>query len=399
MNDFIKIERVKGVRSLPIEDNISGLIAYLADTSGHLSSFDENTPYHEVSSMANAEGLGVTKDSDSWNIRALYYQLSEVFRSNPDIKLYLCVCRQPAENDMPGFDFNQIKGLQTFAQGRIRQMAIWTPSLILDEGYVSKMVIAANDLEKELHPLSILYAPKVAAINALPTNLNKLGNNRISIVIGQAAGKQEKELLALRPNNGDESLTSIGLLLGLLSRAKVNESIAWVRKFETGVAIPGFSDGKLLKEVDKGTLQLLENGRYIFFTTYKGICGSFINDSHNLDEYTSDYSMIESVRSMDKVVRNIYTYLIPELGSSLYMDPETGRLETYTIQYLETVAGRALLEMEKAGEIADFTVEIDPNQDVLSTSSLVVNIKKYGFDILRKITLKVATPTKNDYPI
>jgi hypothetical protein len=162
-----------------------------------------------------------------------------------------------------------------------------------------------------------------------------------------------------------------------------------VAKFPTGISLPAFGDGTLFRDLDKAVVNSLDTERYLFFVTYSGLSGSYMNDSHTMDVSTSDYFMIENVRTMDKAVRGIRTNLLPELGSSLYIDPETGMLQSYTVEHLKTVAGRVLEDMEKAGELSGYVVDIDPDQDVLSSSELEFVIKQVGVGVLRRIRINI----------
>lgn len=384
----IEINRTNGniPKSLPGEDHVSGFLLYRGSASA-FPGFSASKPFQAISSIERAEKLEITANHATWEVRALHYQLSEIFRINPNITLYVGVSFAEA------FDKKyEVEKLQHFAGGRIRQMAVWAPSLAFDDTQLTDLLGQASTLEGKGNPLSILYAPFVASVTALPKVSAQSGRSNVSVVIGQSGDKFAATLFAEAKVNNTikKSLTSIGLVLGLVSRAKVHESISWVRKFPTGISIPAFSDGTLLNAVDKAVIEGLDNqGRYIFFTTYSGINGTYINDSHTMDEVISDYSMIENVRTMDKAVRNIRTYLLPELGSSLYLDAETGKLQTHTVNYFQTIAGKALEDMEKAGEISGYSVEIDPEQDVLSTSELKIVIKKVGVGVLRHIKINI----------
>ena len=108
-----------------------------------------------------------------------------------------------------------------------------------------------------------------------------------------------------------------------------------------------------------------------------------------MDSATSDYAMIESVRTMDKAVRGIRTYLIPELGGNVYIDPDTGKMQPYSVSHLETTANKALEDMEKAGELSGYKVEIDPEQDVLSTSTVEIVVRQVAVGVMRKIKVKI----------
>ena len=95
--------------------------------------------------------------------------------------------------------------------------------------------------------------------------------------------------------------------------------------------------------MDKALLETLDTARYLFFVTHIGQAGSYMNDSHTMDSAISDYAAIESVRTMDKAVRGIRTYVKPELGGNVYVDASTGQLASYTVAHLETVANQALV--------------------------------------------------------
>ena len=108
-----------------------------------------------------------------------------------------------------------------------------------------------------------------------------------------------------------------------------------------------------------------------------------------MDAAISDYAMIENVRTMDKAVRGIRTYLTPELGGNVYVDAGSCKLQPYSVTHLETTANKALEDMEKAGELSGFKVEIDPEQDVLSTSTVEIVIKQVSVGVMRRIKVKI----------
>jgi hypothetical protein len=119
------------------------------------------------------------------------------------------------------------------------------------------------------------------------------------------------------------------------------------------------------------------------------LTGSYWNDSSNLDAATSDYNTVELVRTMDKAVRGIRTYLTPELGGNVYIDAESGKLQPYTVSHLQLTAQKAIEDMEKAGELSGYAVEIDPEQDVLSTSRVEIVIKNVPVGVVRTFRVKI----------
>ena len=184
-------------------------------------------------------------------------------------------------------------------------------------------------------------------------------------------------------------MSAIGVALGTLSKAAVHQCIAWVKNFPSGISMPALGDGTLVRTIDKGELEKLDANHYLFLNNVVGVAGSYWNDSHTMDSPTSDYAAIESVRTMDKAVRGIRTYLTPELGGNVYIDPDTGKLQSYTVSHLETTANIPLEEMEKAGELSGYKAEIDAEQDVLSTGTIEVTIKNVPVGVVRKFKVKI----------
>ena len=182
--------------------------------------------------------------------------------------------------------------------------------------------------------------------------------------------------------------------MGCVSLAAVHEAISWVQKFPSGISTPGFVDGKFLKNIDSAVLESLDDKRFIFLTTYGGLAGSYLNGSHTMDLLTSDYNYIERVRTMDKACRGIRTYLLPYLGSPLYIDADTGKLGADTIAVLENVANQHLEAMEKAGELSGYIVYINPDQNVLASSTLEIVIKQVPVGVMRTIKLTIGFTNK-----
>lgn len=351
-------------KSLPGEDHVSGLVFRTPPPIGGTITADTIYP---CSSLDEAERLGLkSSQSSAWQ------HLADLFRVNPGVELYICFSTDE--------DYQCIGRMQNYAGGRIRQVGI----LDMQTNTASDGVLATNvallqgvadALAQEQAPLSILYG--VFAREGMPTNVASVGNSRVSVVIGGAMGAAGKPEPA------------IGVVLGLVSRAAVHQSIGWVKQFPTGVATPYIGMLGAVRDIDKATLASLDAARYIFLTTYPGIGGSYVNDSHTMDVATSDYAMIENVRTMDKAVRGIYTYLTPELGGNVYVDADTGKLQPYSVSHLENCANRALEDMAKAGELSGYKAEIDPEQDVLSTSTIEVVVKNVPVGVVRRINVKI----------
>lgn len=385
----VKIERTNGniPRSLAGEDHISGLLFY---SSKLPSGFAETDRIKAISSIETAEKLGITSDADAdWDIRVLYYQLRSIFNRNPAISLYVGIYKP---NGTP--TFSEIKQMQNYTGGKLRQIGVWDGATALDPANLIALQAIRTTLEAQDKPLSIGYAPKIAAVSGLPTNLAGANKNGVSVIIGQDGAGTAADLYKDASNaTAKSSVTAIGEWLGVVSAAAVHESIAWVEKFPTGIALPAFGDGTLLRDLDTAVIESLDAARYIFFVEYSGLAGAYFNDSHTMDDATSDYAYIESVRTMDKACRNVRTYVLPKLGRPMKVDASTGKLEAYVVEDLQLTAGKALEDMEKAGELSGYVVEIDPDQNILSTSCVEMVIKQVGVGVMRKLNIKIGYTT------
>lgn len=385
----VKIERTNGniPRSLAGEDHISGLLFY---SSKLPSGFAETDRIKAISSIETAEKLGITSDADAdWDIRVLYYQLRSIFNRNPAISLYVGIYKP---NGTP--TFSEIKTMQNYTGGKLRQIGVWDGATALDPANLIALQAIRTTLEAQDKPLSIGYAPKIAAVSGLPTDLAGANKNGVSVIIGQdGAGTADDLYKDAKNATAKSSVTAIGEWLGIVSAAAVHESIAWVEKFPTGIALPAFGDGTLLRDLDTAVIESLDAARYIFFVEYSGLAGAYFNDSHTMDDATSDYAYIESVRTMDKACRNVRTYVLPKLGRPMKVDASTGKLEAYVVEDLQLTAGKALEDMEKAGELSGYVVEIDPDQNILSTSCVEMVIKQVGVGVMRKLNIKIGYTT------
>lgn len=385
----VKIERTNGniPRSLAGEDHISGLLFY---SSKLPSGFAETDRIKAISSIETAEKLGITSDADAdWDIRVLYYQLRSIFNRNPAISLYVGIYKP---NGTP--TFSEIKTMQNYTGGKLRQIGVWDGATALDAANLIALQAIRTTLEAQDKPLSIGYAPKIAAVSGLPTDLAGANKSGVSVIIGQDGAGTAADLYKDAKNAAAKSsVTAIGEWLGIVSAAAVHESIAWVEKFPTGIALPAFGDGTLLRDLDTAVIESLDAARYIFFVEYSGLAGAYFNDSHTMDDATSDYAYIESVRTMDKACRNVRTYVLPKLGRPMKVDASTGKLEAYVVEDLQLTAGKALEDMEKAGELSGYVVEIDPDQNILSTSCVEMVIKQVGVGVMRKLNIKIGYTT------
>ena len=137
------------------QDHVSGFVAYLLEAD--IPATFKTEPVQAVSTIDKAEELGITADATAWSVKMLHYQLEEVFRINPSITLYVGLFSKPES-----MTFQELKTVQNYAEGAIRQMAIWNGDTAPTADNIVKLEAVADSLDTENAPLSTLYAPLVS---------------------------------------------------------------------------------------------------------------------------------------------------------------------------------------------------------------------------------------------
>lgn len=390
-----QITFIKGQGGIPVtlqgKDHVSGFLMYsdvLPTADLGVTGFTTTNRIIKVSSITEVKTLGIKPEAASTDMKVLYYHLSEVYRINPGAEVYVGIYEVIAT----GNDYGEVQTIQEYAGGDIRQMAVYDPQIELAVASITALQTIAGTLETNAMPLIILFAANVADVKAL-TTMSAGGRSNVSVVIGEDVGTA----VAALASDFEKSISCIGTVLGMVSLAQVHESIGWVRKFPAGIDVPGFVDGTRVANTMQSTMfgsGSLDEKRFLFLRTYTGVAGSYLNDSHNLDLLTSDYNYIERVRTIDKAIRGIRANLIPQLSGPVRVDAESGKLAPDSVAYLETLANRALEEMEKAGELSGYKAQIDPNQDILGTSTIEIVVNQVPVGISRIFTVKIGFTTK-----
>lgn len=321
-----------------------------------------------------------------------FYHISEFFRIQPKGFLWLSFQAIPAT-----YTYSEIKSIQEFTNGAIRQIGVYVDSKAYAVADTTAIQAVCNQLDAEKMPLSVIFAPNIASISNVSTlaDLSALSNNKVSVVIGQdAAGLGS----ALWYATG-KSITNLGATLGAVALSLVSDDIAWVGKYDmsSGSELEAISFANGVKftdvSVNNTLLDAIDLKRYIFLRKFPNKSGSFFNDSHTAISVTSDYAYIESNRTIDKAIRGVDEALLPSLNSPLLLNAD-GTLENSTVVFLEGQATVVTEQMVRDGEASAISVSIDPTQNVVSTSKLVVAINIVPIGVARNIQVNIGFKTK-----
>lgn len=320
------------------------------------------------------------------SLQATYhYHISEFFRIQPQGVLYLCFFPVPTT-----YDFLDLVTIQQYANGEIRQAAVYCDATTYTSAKNQAAQAVCTTLFTQHMPLSSILVTYNFAAATLSTlaDLSSISCKNVSTVIGQDGDNLGWELFKAT----GISITTLGACLGCESLAKVSDSIAWIAKFnisngaENNVA--AFANGILFSACSSSLLSTLNSYRYLFSIKKVGYDGTWFNDSHTNVLQTSDYAYIENNRTIDKAVRLLYSNYLPDLNSPLVVNAD-GTLKDTTIAYFESSGQSAIDQMERDEEISASSVKIDPTQNVLSTSQLIITVTIVPVGVARNIVVKI----------
>ena len=356
---------------------------------------NSGTPY--AGTVTGANTVTVTQPTGSAStvlgvasmIAPMYYHISEFFRIQPKGVLWVGVYAVPGS-----YTFSEITTMQNFAQGAIRQMGIYSQASYSSSRLTTIQTVLEN-LDSDHMPISsVLLANDFKAVTDLSTltNLQTLTAYKVSSVIGQdGAGVG----FSLYKTTG-KSITCLGATLGSVALATVSQDIAWKGKFNmsNGVELDtvAFANGDTFASKSTSELSFLNDLRYIFLLKNVGSTGTFFNDSHTAVSVSNDYAYIENNRTIDKAIRGAYSSLLPEVAAPIQLN-SNGTISDVTIAHLESVATPNLDQMVRDGDLSAYSVSINPTQDVLSTSKIIIAIGLLPKGVARMIQVNIGFVT------
>lgn len=385
-----KISFVRGAgglgRPLPNNDHISALL-FFNDTLP--AGFTANDRTKAVFSLEQAEQLGIIEGSANHAVE--HYQIKTFFDQNPSGKLWVSIQVLTAMTT----DFAEIAEIQSIANGEIRQIGI------VDLSGTTLVRIGTDDvhdtIQTQITALKAIDQPIQCLIGFDDSGLTDASDyttlasetaSNVSVVIGQDGTKVGA---ALATTNGT-AIPAVGAFLGAVSAAKVNENIGWVAKFNfasTGeFSVPKLGSGELFKNVSAALETSLNNYGYLFLKTHTGRSGTFANFSWTAVSQSDDFSTIENNRTMDKAIRQIREFMLPNLNSPVDVNDD-GTLTDNAIAVFENACQRGLDSMERDTEISAFSVKIDPTQDILTTSNMIIAVAIVPVGVAKQITINI----------
>jgi hypothetical protein len=293
----------------------------------------------------------------------------------------------------------QVEDLQNFADGELRQVAVYY-DIALATSLVDAVNASINTLLGQDRPTIAILGADISGVADLTALVDLRTNDKqwVSVDISQDGSGVGAALAA----STAQSVTSLGTTLGTIALSNVHENIGWVDKFDVADSIefqePAYANGDLVKDTSVALIDSINTKGYLQLVKRQEITGTFYLDSPQTTLATSDFAYIENARTMFKAVRLIRKNLLPFINSPLYVDAVSGQLSETSIFGFENAALTALEQMATAGEISvnqrtgklpDGSVLIDPNQNVLTTSQVLITVKIVPVGVAREIIVNI----------
>jgi len=356
---------------------------------------NSGTPYVATATGGNTATVTQPTGSSSTvlgvasQLAVMHYHISEFFRMQPKGVLWVGVYAVPGT-----YTFSEITTMQNFTLGKIRQMGIYSQASF-DSSRLTTIQTVLEALDTAHKPISsVILASDISGTVNLSTlaNLATLTAYKVSAVIGQDGGGLGLKLY----NTTKKSITCLGACLGSVALATVSQDIAWKGKFNlsNGVELDtvAFGNGQLFTDLSDSAVSYLNDLRYIFLLKNVGSDGSYFNDSHTAITVSNDYAYIENNRTIDKAIRGAYTSLLPEVAAPIQLNAN-GTISDVTIAHLISVASPNLDQMVRDGDLSAYEVTINPSQDVLSTSKIIIAIGLLPKGVSRMIQVNIGFVT------
>lgn len=372
----INIENGGLAREAAGQDHISGIITYNTEVPG--TGITSLGGIKKYGSYQEAEADGITKTS---NNSLEWYQIKEYFKQNPNGICYLMIAPTAVT-----YDFTEIKDIQDFANGTIRQVAVVMPDgYSFDTDDISVIQAVATARQTDYVPLQVLYSPDFTDVTDVDT-LDDLKDGTYNA--------PDVSIIAGYDGDGIGSLSGYsmaGACLGVLSRMKVSDSIAWVGQNNLLALTSDFDNpkigGQFISGLTSTQLDTVHDAGYIFVRKFSNKGGSYISGAPTVTETTDDFTDIQTRRTTNKVYRGSYENLVDLLNSPIKVDSSTGYMDYVSIKVFENEAGKIIDQMKRDSEISDGKAFINPSQNVLTNSTVNVSITIVPFGTAKQITV------------
>lgn len=324
-----------------------------------------------------------------YHIKAFYDYIGS------DAPLYICFTSD-------GRDWSAIEKMQSFANGKIFQIGVWTAQCIWNVsgneiGFTdlcSNLEAAAEELtgkvENEtmgMSPLSLIVSPNTsisllgAALQDVPTAIS-LNLPKLSVCLFQNGTDTIHTMQNANPYKAP--VGCIGLLMACLHLAYAEECIGYVAKFNLNKN-DDFENAEIYfggKYIGVDDISYLVGNHvamkgYIMPCTYSGKeTEVFFAGDPTLSD--GDYNVIANNRIMHKCRRCVHSALLPYINAGHLLDVTTGGLsdaaQTIIISAIADKIDTVMVNDVGKSQIDGRTISVSKSDSILTTDAISIDL-------------------------
>lgn len=356
-------------------DGVAGLLLTGAAVDGKL----ELNKHYQLSSTKDLSAFGVTQENNPLLYREV---LSFYAQAGEGAELHLLVA--PVATSLTAMVASEASSplcrLIEGAAGRIKIVGVNrlpepTEEADTTEGISADAIAAADAAQKTAESFAARIMPFRLLMPASDWTgegtfaPNKCSYNRVAMVLAS-----EGELKDHHP-------AAIGMVLGRAAKAEPHQDLGRV-KFGSLAPTGFFTDGSTYLE-QQGMAKSLNEKGYIFFMHYPGKNGCYLNGCPTATADTDDYATLNNGRIMDKAMRLAYDTYISEIMDNIAVGDD-GKLPAGVCRSFESMIENAV-SVQMEGQISSFKAYVDPEQNILSSSTLEVECSLVPLGVLKTI--------------
>lgn len=405
MRPNVTINKLNGSlgRRNPNTDAVFGMVLSAPEVAGATNL--KNGVTYVFASIKDAIAIGITESYDTTNTVLVYHHINRFFIRNPNATLYFLTAPQTATlADMANVANAYAKKLARDQQGKVKFIGIgrnpvadYTPVLAtgLDTDVLTAVANAqalyASEFSQFRYASFLIEGRSFNGTAAAAKDLRTLASPNVSVTIAA-------DPAISKSNAAFAGYAALGDVLGLISLAAVSQDPGELDPAfnlqNTGLGLfttAGLSSNQDINTYVDADLDQLNDKGYIFPDVISGLAGFYLSDSHTCSPIgNNDYAYIENNRTIEKAIFLARTAILPKVKSRLKVDPSTGQLQDDDRKALETTGKKALEQMEDEGDISGgIDCYVDPDQNVLATSNVNVEIAFTPLSIGRQIVISI----------
>lgn len=367
-------------RSAATTDGVAGLLLTGTAVAGKL----ELSKHYQLSSTRDLETLGVTKENNPLvekEVKAFYAQAGDGAELHllvvSSVSTLTAMCA--AEADSP------LSILVNAAGGRIRLIGVnriapseYTPALT--QGIDEDAITAASAAQLCLESLASQIKPARLMMPA------PAWTGSTEKLFKPAESTSNRVMFILASDDAETFSAAVGQFLGRAAGNDPQVSIARVK--DGSIAAKGyFTNGKSYLEM-AGIADSLHDAGYVFYRSIPTKNGCYPNDDCMAAPATDDYRYLSDGRIIDKAFTITYSTYIEEIMEKVVVDAK-GKLPEGLCRSFQSMLENAVASL-MTGQISNFEVFINPDQNILSTGRLDVVARITPMGTLRQIDVNLS---------